>query len=317
MSSLPFHLDPITATQHVVVGDVVIAAGVAIAPGVLLQADPGSRIVLRSGVCLGMGCVIHASGGEISIGVSANLGAGVLVVGATTIGDRALVGAGTTVFGQAIEPGAMIAPSSLLVNEVVNTETTFQSTVETTPKYSEPEPEKPAEKVTVDNKVAVDNNGFFFSKNAAKVKTEPARPEPATTEIEDPWQTPPEVKAPMPVIEPIAPVFNTSNEPTSTFVYPEDNCLPKHPWADTGIADLGPQIEFKSNHSSFSSFAAPQPGMAHPQPHPESDLSAAEMQADGGQLSTNQSSALASKQSKQVYGQAYVNQMLGKMLGKN
>ena len=82
--------EPISTTQqYCVSGDVAICAGVAIAPGVLLQADAGSRIVIRSGVCIGLGCVIHARQGTITINEGANLGAGVLLIGDVTIGARA------------------------------------------------------------------------------------------------------------------------------------------------------------------------------------------------------------------------------------
>ena len=87
------NFQPINTEQYCTSGDVTIFPGAAIAPGVLLQADVGSRIVIRAGVCIGLGCVIHASHGTITINDGANLGAGVLLIGDVTIGARACLGA--------------------------------------------------------------------------------------------------------------------------------------------------------------------------------------------------------------------------------
>ena len=113
MYSPPVQLPPISTDHYFVSGDVIIHEGVAIAPGVLLQADPNSQIVIGVGVCLGIGCVIHAHRGNVAIGEGAIIGAGVLLVGQVTIGARACIGAATTVLDCEIAAGAMIAPGSL------------------------------------------------------------------------------------------------------------------------------------------------------------------------------------------------------------
>jgi carbonic anhydrase/acetyltransferase-like protein (isoleucine patch superfamily) len=306
MSSLPFHLEPITTTQYVITGDVVVGEGVAIAPGVLLQADPGSRIVLGMGVCLGMGCVIHASGGEISIGRGSNLGAGVLVVGVTTIGERALVGAGTTVMGQTIAAGALVAPSSLLVSEPQNTEVSQPENVQVN---------QPENGQVNHDRVNVETNGYFYAKGNGKVKLDVA--------IEDPWASnvtsdaTPEVTFKDTPSEPsnhLTPI-DTEAPVVSTFVYPDDNLQPKHAWQTSAQADLGNPNPIASPNP----VAATNPSIPPPQPNPDSDLSAEEMQQGPEDLkhaAGSQSSELAPREPKQVYGQAYVNQMLGKMLGK-
>jgi carbon dioxide concentrating mechanism protein CcmN len=132
MHSPSLQLHPVSVTHYCVSGDVTIDKGVAIAPGVLLQADPDSQIVIRVGVCLGIGTVVHAHGGTIEICSGANLGAGVLVVGQLVIGDRAIVGAMTTLFNYSVEANALIPPSSLLI-------------VEETPAASVSEPQSEAE----------------------------------------------------------------------------------------------------------------------------------------------------------------------------
>jgi carbon dioxide concentrating mechanism protein CcmN len=114
MHSPPLQLQPISTTHYYVSGDVIIHAGAAIAPGVLLQADPGSQIVIGVGVCLGVGCVVHARQGRILLYEGAMIGAGVLLVGQVTVGARACIGSATTIFDDEIAPDAMIAPGSLL-----------------------------------------------------------------------------------------------------------------------------------------------------------------------------------------------------------
>jgi hypothetical protein len=56
--------------------------------------------------------------------------------------------------------------------------------------------------------------------------------------------------------------------------------------------------------------------IGQPQPNPDSDLSAAEMSNGEGGLVPSQPGVLLPQTPKQVYGQAYVNQMLGRMTGK-
>jgi carbon dioxide concentrating mechanism protein CcmN len=114
MYSPPVQLQPISTAHYFVSGDVMIPEGVAIAPGVLLQADPDSQIIIGVGVCLGIGCVVHAHRGTITIGEGAIIGAGVLLVGQVTVGARVCIGSATTVFDCEIAADAMIAPGSLL-----------------------------------------------------------------------------------------------------------------------------------------------------------------------------------------------------------
>ena len=117
MQSPPLQLIPVSTTHYYVSGDVTIHAGAAIAPGVLLQADVGSRIVIHQSACVGLGSVIHARGGAIELDEGVIIGAGVLLVGNVVIGDRACVGSGTTVMNRAIERMSIVPPGSLIVNE--------------------------------------------------------------------------------------------------------------------------------------------------------------------------------------------------------
>lgn len=114
MSLQSLQLRPISTSHYYTSGDVTIQAGVAIAPGVLLQADPDSRIIVQTGACIGIGAILHAHNGVVEIGAGANIGAEVLLVGQVQIGANACVGATSTILNSRIEPGQLIPPGSLI-----------------------------------------------------------------------------------------------------------------------------------------------------------------------------------------------------------
>jgi carbon dioxide concentrating mechanism protein CcmN len=114
MSLPPLQLRPISTSHYYVSGDVTIQDGAAIAPGVLLQADPNSRVIVKAGACIGIGAVLHAHQGTVEVGEGASIGAEVLLVGQVTIGARACVGSATTIFNSAIALGQVIPPGSLI-----------------------------------------------------------------------------------------------------------------------------------------------------------------------------------------------------------
>ncbi|MDY7022889.1 MAG: carbon dioxide concentrating mechanism protein [Cyanobacteriota bacterium] len=97
-------------------GDVTIDPSAAIATGVILQAEPDSEIVIATGVCIGMGVIIHAYQGKIEIEAGATIGAGVLVVGHGTIGAKACIGAETTLLNPAIAAKQMV-PTGILMGD--------------------------------------------------------------------------------------------------------------------------------------------------------------------------------------------------------
>lgn len=133
-------------------GDVVVNEGAAIAPGAILQADPGSRISIAAGTCIGMGVILHAREGTLEIGAGAILGAGVLVVGAGTIGANACIGAGTTLINPCIDQMQMLPAGSLIgdTSRQVAAEPTAEAAAapETpeTPSASTPEVEPPVDR---------------------------------------------------------------------------------------------------------------------------------------------------------------------------
>ena len=101
-------IHPPTQLNIYVIGDVVIHEGAVIAPGTILQAEPNSRILIREGVCIGMGNIINAYQGDIEIQSGAILGAGVLVIGQSKIGKNTCIGSLTTIINTSIESGTTI-----------------------------------------------------------------------------------------------------------------------------------------------------------------------------------------------------------------
>jgi carbon dioxide concentrating mechanism protein CcmN len=114
MDFLSLQLRSIDTAHYFVSGNVTIQEGSAIAAGVLIQADPDSRVVIGAGVCIGIGSVIHAHGGTIEIQEGANIGAGALLVGAMKIGRRACIGSISTLLDSSIEAGGLVPSGSLL-----------------------------------------------------------------------------------------------------------------------------------------------------------------------------------------------------------
>ena len=100
-------------THYCVVGDVSVDASAAIAPGVVLQALPGSRIVVGQGACLAGGVCVQSKSGLLTISSGATLGANVLVVGSGKIGANACVSPGSTVMNPQVADNALLPPNTL------------------------------------------------------------------------------------------------------------------------------------------------------------------------------------------------------------
>lgn len=107
-------LQLLSNSQTYVSGDVTIDEGAAIAPGVILQAEPDSKITIASGACLGMGTILHARGGTLIVEAGAILGTGVLVVGSGKIGVNACIGSGATILNPAIKQSQLLAAGVLI-----------------------------------------------------------------------------------------------------------------------------------------------------------------------------------------------------------
>jgi len=103
-----------SSTNGHVQGNVDLAPGVAIAPGVLLGAAPGCRLVISSGVCLAADVVVQARHGDLVLEPGVSLGSGVLVVGHGSIGQHTCIGANSTVINPALGASQVVAPGSLV-----------------------------------------------------------------------------------------------------------------------------------------------------------------------------------------------------------
>jgi carbon dioxide concentrating mechanism protein CcmN len=114
-------------------GDVVIHPTAAIASGVLLQADPGCRVVVEAGVCIGSGSILHANQGNVVIGSGAVLGSGILVVGKCSIGENACIGSLTTILNSSVAPKEFVPAESLLGDRSRQVELTDPAEPQTKP----------------------------------------------------------------------------------------------------------------------------------------------------------------------------------------
>lgn len=110
-----FGSPPLINDSHFYVsGNVIVHPNAVIAPSVMLQADPDSKLMIAAGVCVGVGCILHAHQGTLEIAAGATLGSGVLVVGRGTIGADACIGSMTTIFNSSVPAKQMIPPGSLI-----------------------------------------------------------------------------------------------------------------------------------------------------------------------------------------------------------
>ena len=135
-------------------GAVTIHPSAAIAPGVMLQADPDSELVVAAGVCIGTGCVLHAHQGLLAVETGATLGSSVLIVGQGKIGTNACIGSMTTIINSSVLPHQIVPPGSLIgdgsrqvvVVESVDSSQTAQPSPPPPPppENRSPEPKSPA-----------------------------------------------------------------------------------------------------------------------------------------------------------------------------
>ncbi len=112
MSVPPLRLG--SSFESYISGEVIIHKSAVIAPGVILQAAPNSKIIVGAGVCIGMGSIIQVDQGTLEIEAGASLGAGFLMIGEGKIGSNACIGAATTVFRSSVPSAQVIQPGSIL-----------------------------------------------------------------------------------------------------------------------------------------------------------------------------------------------------------
>jgi carbon dioxide concentrating mechanism protein CcmN len=169
--------------RHILVsGNVVIHPSAAIAPSVMLQADPGSQLLIGAGVCIGVGCILHAHQGTLEIGAGATLGSGVLIVGQGKVGANACIGAMTTIMDSSVLAGENLPPGSLIGDWSRQSVTIESASVESDPtanqaeaadpwfndqRRSSPE-QKPAESQTTANPPSTEQASSGTAANASE-----------------------------------------------------------------------------------------------------------------------------------------------------
>ena len=105
---------PIGNGHSMISGNVTIHPSVAIAPGVLLHADPGSELIIGAGVCIGAGAMLHAHGGTLELEVCVNLGSEVLVVGHGRIRANACIGSNATLINPDVSAASVVGWEALV-----------------------------------------------------------------------------------------------------------------------------------------------------------------------------------------------------------
>lgn len=111
--SLPI-LQPSSQDTTQIRGNVTVDRSVIIASGVILNATEGHKIVLKAGVCVGMGTIINAYGGDIEVRENAILGSGSLIFGSCIIGSQVSLGASVTVYNANVEPRTVIPAGTII-----------------------------------------------------------------------------------------------------------------------------------------------------------------------------------------------------------
>jgi carbon dioxide concentrating mechanism protein CcmN len=206
-------LPAVSTSEIYISGDVTIDDSAVIAPGVILQAAKGSKIVIGAGACVGMGAILKAYQGTIEVKENAVLGAGVLVIGQSKIESQVCVGTSTTIYNTSLDSGTIIPAGSVLGDPTRSLETFSHNNYTSSPPLSD---DREKEK----NKTATSNKKESKLKNEVTLTPEIEEEKEIlgeetlvteTTEIdakpeeewnvkqsrdrgitEDPWQTPPQ-----------------------------------------------------------------------------------------------------------------------------
>ena len=285
----------VSHTHYCVVGDVSVDASAAIAPGVVLQALPGSRIVVGRGACLAGGVCVQSKSGLLSISSGATLGANVLVVGSGKIGANACISPGSTVMNPQVADDALLPPNTLS---------------DTTPKkptasngYASPKAYSYSDSRSSFNSNSFDRNGTSQSSVSPNSSTQPL---PKNTFVE-----PGPVEA-----RPIQIPSIAVSTPTSAYD-------PSKRFSSNGFNQSSANQNLSTQPLPNNTFVEPGPVEPKPVQIPSIDVSAPAATFDpsrnGVQLnqqydlsngSSNQSSALTAPSHDRVYGRDQVSELI-------
>lgn len=158
-------LQPQDDARFYISGNVTIHPSAAIAPGVFLQADPDSEILIAAGVCIGKGSILHAYQGILEIGSGSILGTQVLVIGKGTIGVNACIGSMSTIWNCSVEPGKVVPPHSV-VGQMGRLGPELEAEGET-PNASAPAPAQPQKSSHSNKSASSENSSQGFDAESA------------------------------------------------------------------------------------------------------------------------------------------------------
>lgn len=108
------HGDLSESVPYYVGANVEVSHDAVVASGAVLEAAHDSQLVIEPGVCIGAGAVIQAFGGKLTLATGANVGQGVLLLGAGNVGTGACIGAESTLINPRVEANQVIPSRSLL-----------------------------------------------------------------------------------------------------------------------------------------------------------------------------------------------------------
>ncbi|HEY9880149.1 MAG TPA: hypothetical protein V6D29_16960 [Leptolyngbyaceae cyanobacterium] len=159
--------DAIMHTPYYVHGDVDIDGEAAIAPGVILVAEPGSRLIIARGTCVGADAIIRARQGNLVIEPEASIGSGALVVGWGRIGAQACVGSGSTLLNPQLPPRTLVAPRTLTGEPSRSAEASSNGLTQEGLPEAKPEPLIPEEATSIED--IAEANGHNSNGNGSGV----------------------------------------------------------------------------------------------------------------------------------------------------
>jgi carbon dioxide concentrating mechanism protein CcmN len=163
-------------------GDVEIHPTASLASGVILQAAPSQKIIIGADACIGMGAIINAAQGSVNIGSGAILGAGVLIIGASKIGNNCCIGTSSTIFQSdvasmvVVEPGSIMGDSSRQIEQDTDEQpksssSNRQNVPPVATKFDQGE--KPDSQTVQNSNQAVNSSSVIQIESSANQKKEP------------------------------------------------------------------------------------------------------------------------------------------------
>lgn len=180
-------LQPVANSGIRICGDVEIHPTASIAPGVILQAAPESRIIIGVDVCIGMGVIISAYGGVVEIANGVTLGSGVLIVGCSRVGSNACVGTSTTIFNGSIDAMAVITPGSIIGDTSRPEKATTESDATENTTVLDNALESPATNNNCDREIILEKEPIGTIDKDLKAQEQESNKNKINDDFSDPW----------------------------------------------------------------------------------------------------------------------------------